>query len=211
MMLIPETQDSLRSDCIHQTLVQPQVCPPLHREELHSLTWLFLIFREAFCQDMWDVVSEQWRISSDSVLIHDSAHSMNLTEKSIIPVTRLSPSLLLIEILTTKTIWFTSGSLSAALHSSLYPRNILYPEKVLRIRSCLMRYMSSRTTCRLLDPHSLHKATIYFWSSVLEMHVCLLRTHPLHPIFPGKGHCVLNLNTVICHNPSPKSKSKVQS
>lgn len=50
-----------------------------------------------------------------------------------------------------------------------------------------------KQTCGFLDANSLHEAAVDLGAGVLEVHVGLLRGHPLHPVLPGEGHCVLDL------------------
>ena len=51
-MLLPETQNTLWRDGVHKAFIQPQVCPPLHGEELDPLARLFLKLWEALGEDM---------------------------------------------------------------------------------------------------------------------------------------------------------------
>lgn len=50
-------------------------------------------------------------------------------------------------------------------------------------------------TCRLFYADSLHQAAVYLGAGVLQVHVGLLGRHPLHPVLPGEGHSVLDLET----------------
>ena len=54
-------------------------------------------------------------------------------------------------------------------------------------------YLFSAATCRFLDADGLHEAAVDLAACVLEVHVGLLRRHPLHPVLAGEGHRVLNL------------------
>ena len=54
-------------------------------------------------------------------------------------------------------------------------------------------YLFSVATCRFLDADGLHEAAVDLAACVLEVHVGLLRRHPLHPVLAGEGHRVLDL------------------
>ena len=50
-----------------------------------------------------------------------------------------------------------------------------------------------KITCGFLDADSFDESAVYLGAGVLEVHVGLLRRHPLHSVLPGEGHRVLDL------------------